>query len=62
MNELDYLLRQIMDDINAIQNELSRGKATDYAEYQNLCGQIRGLMRAEIILKDLKSKLEQDDE
>ena len=62
MDAVDFLLTKISEELDAIQEELSRGKAADYAGYQNLCGQIRGLLRAEAIVSDLKKRMEKDDE
>lgn len=62
MRELEYLLHQIASEITAIQQNLSSGVAKDYAEYQNLCGKIRGLLVAEDIVKALKERMEEDDE
>jgi hypothetical protein len=41
---------------------LGTGAAKDYAEYQNMCGKIRGLLTAQIELSDLKKNLENSDE
>lgn len=62
MDGIDFLLTKISDEVLNIQEELSRGKAVDYAQYQNLCGQVRGLLRAESIVNDLKKRMEQEDE
>ena len=45
-----------------IQQALSDGVAKDYAEYQKLCGELRGLAVVEMYLKHLAKKLEQDDD
>ena len=62
MTELDYLLKQIREEVDTMQQTVSSGTAKDYAEYQNLCGKIRGLLVAEDIIKALKERIEKDDE
>lgn len=62
MRELDYLLKQVSEEIDAMQQNVSSGAAKDYAEYQHLCGKIRGLLVAEDIIKALKERMEKDDE
>ena len=41
---------------------LGTGAAKDFAEYQNMCGKIRGLLTAQMELNDLKKNLENSDE
>lgn len=62
MRELDYLLNQISEEVDAMQQNVSLGSAKDYAEYQHLCGKIRGLLVAEDIIKALKERMEKADE
>ena len=62
MTELEYLIKQIAGEIDAIQQTVANGNAKDYAEYQYLCGKIRGLLAAEDIIKALQERLEKDDE
>lgn len=62
MDAFDYLQSEINKEIESIQNALSAGSAKDYAEYQHLCGKIRGLLAAQAIVLDLKKRTEEDDE
>lgn len=62
MPELDYILTKISDEIESLQLNVSRGSAKDYAEYQHLCGKVRGLLVAEDLIKDLQKRMEQNDE
>jgi hypothetical protein len=62
MREIDYLLGQLREEVDAIQQTVGNGAAKDYADYQYLCGKIRGLLVAEEILMALKERMEQDDE
>lgn len=62
MDAFDYLESEVNKDIKSIEDALSAGNAKDYAEYQYLCGKIRGLLAAQAIILDLKKRTEQDDE
>jgi hypothetical protein len=45
-----------------VENALSLGRANSYDEYKYLCGEIRGLLTARDIVKDLKNRMENEDE
>lgn len=45
-----------------LQQAVQDGVAKDFAEYQKLCGEIRGLTVVEQYLIDLAKRLEQDDD
>lgn len=45
-----------------LQQALCDGVAKDYADYQRLCGELRGLAVVEMYLKHLAKQLEQDDD
>jgi hypothetical protein len=62
MDAFDYLSTQIRDEMDAIKEGLAAGAAKDYAEYQHLCGKIRGLLTAQSKLDDLKERMENSDE
>lgn len=62
MDAFDYLDKEINKEIRNIEDGLGSGVAKDYAEYQNLCGKIRGLLAAQDIILDLKKRTEQNDE
>lgn len=59
---LDYLIQKIGDERTRIADTLVEGVSTDYAQYQFLCGQARGLLAAQSIINDLKTHLEQNDD
>lgn len=61
MNELDAVLKEINDTVANLQDHLGRGTAKDYAEYQNICGKISGLLSTRRYI-DLKKYTEQSDE
>ena len=62
MNELEYLLNKISEEVKSIEYNIARGSAKDYAEYQHLCGKLRGLLVAEDLIKDLQKRMEDNDE
>jgi hypothetical protein len=62
MDAFDYLSAQLKEEIAAIKEGLATGAVKDYAEYQNLCGKIRGLLTAQSKLEDLKERMENSDE
>ena len=62
MDAIDYLSSQLRDEMDAVKESLAAGAAKDYAEYQNLCGKIRGLLVAQSKLNDLKERMEDSNE
>lgn len=62
MDGIEYLLTKINEEIENLEESISRGNAVDYAQYQNLCGQVRGLLRAGSIINDLRQRMEKDDD
>lgn len=62
MDTLDYLIEKIGEERNSIADCLVGGNLQDFAQYQFLCGQARGLLAAQVIIQDLKSNLEQNDD
>ena len=62
MDTLEYLIQKIREERTAIADCLVNGNLEDFAQYQFLCGQARGLLAAQVIIEDLKSNLEQNDD
>ena len=62
MEELQFLLTRISEEIKHLEFNIGRGVAEDYAEYQHLCGKVRGLLIAEDLITDLQKKMEENDE
>lgn len=63
MNDpLDYLVQRIGEERNSIADCLVGGNLNDFAQYQFLCGQARGLLVAQVIIQDLQKNLEQYDD
>jgi hypothetical protein len=59
---LELLSKKYTDEIRSIEESLGAGAAKDYAEYQNLCGVIRGLLTAQREINDLLRKLKDHDD
>ncbi len=62
MNELEAVIREINESVANLQEHLGTGVAKDYAEYQNMCGKISGLLSVYRYIKDLKQHMENSDE
>ena len=58
----EYLQGKLQEEIKVIEENLGRGGAKDFAEYQNLCGVIRGLLTAQRELNDLLRKVKDYDD
>ena len=60
------LLSVTVREINKLRDDqvshLSNGGAKSFDEYRHVCGVIRGLTHAEIIVKDLVQKMETSDD
>jgi len=56
---LKHLLNEYKNKEKSLQLSLGDGGATDFAAYQNMCGQIKGLVYAQSIINDLLRKVEQ---
>ena len=59
---LEILLEQIRLKRQQIVEAVSTSAAKDYAEYQKLCGEIRGLSMAEGYILDLAKQMEFSDD
>ena len=59
---LEILLEQIRLKRQQIVEAVSTNAAKDYAEYQKLCGDIRGLSMAEGFILDLAKQMEFSDD
>jgi hypothetical protein len=59
---LELALKKIETEKKIVIENLADGVAKDYAEYQNLCGVIRGLLTAQREINDLLRKLKDDDD
>ena len=59
MDYLDFLLSEYKDRMNMLSEALIRGNCPTIEEYRYICGQLRGLESACLIITDLKSKQEE---
>ena len=59
---LEYLSKKYSDEIRNLEESLGAGVAKDHAEYQNLCGVIRGLLTAQREINDLLRKVKEHDD
>lgn len=50
---LELLIRKLEEQKHGVADSLQSGAAKDYAEYQHLCGVVRGLGLAQIEINDL---------
>jgi len=62
MTDLEAVLKEINESVLNLQEHLGTGVAKDYAEYQNMCGKISGLLSVYRYIKDLKQHMENSDE
>jgi len=62
MQPLDLLLKQIDEKVRRLEETLGIGEAKDFAEYQRICGEIKGLLSARMFVTDLKHNMENSDE
>jgi hypothetical protein len=56
---LDQLAKWIDQRVTLIQQSLGDGSAKDFAEYQRMVGEVKGLLYARLNIQDLRSKLEE---
>jgi hypothetical protein len=59
---VNAVLSYINDRRQPLQQALQDGVAKDYAEYQKICGEIRGFTVVEQYLLDLVKRLEREDD
>jgi hypothetical protein len=60
MDYLDYLLKEYRDRMDMLSEALIRGNCPTIEEYRYICGQLRGLEAACLIITDLKQKQEEN--
>ena len=59
---LDHLAQKLGEKAKSLEENLGSGIAKDYAEYQNMCGKISGLLSVHRYIKDLQQHMENSDE
>lgn len=62
MDAFEHLTAQINEHIAGIEEALVSGRLTSYEEYKRLCGEIRGLLTARDLIKDLRNRMENSDD
>ena len=58
----EIIIKQVRDKREQIVEAVANNAAKDFADYQKLCGEIRGLSLAEGFILDLAKKMEFSDE
>jgi hypothetical protein len=62
MDPLDVLTIELDKSVVQKRDWVASGQAKDYAEYQKICGEIKGLLFAKQEILDLKQTMEHSDE
>jgi hypothetical protein len=62
MDPLDVLTIELDKSVVQKRDWVASGQAKDYAEYQKICGEIKGLLFARQEILDLKQTMEHSDE
>jgi len=62
MDFITALRNKLRTDMNNFTDDLANGQCTDFAQYKELCGVIRGLALAERHLLDLAENLKEDND
>lgn len=58
----EYALERAMDgELEACRAHLTEGRATDYAQYREICGKIRGIQICMAELKRIQNRLANPD-
>jgi uncharacterized protein YaaR (DUF327 family) len=61
MTELEVIVKQIDEKVEQLKEAVMVGNL-EYASYQKICGEVRGLLIARGYALDLKERLEKTDE
>ena len=59
---LEYLTEKLREELRAVEEELARGGASDFAEYKRMCGVAQGLLTAQREINDLLRKVKEHDD
>ena len=62
MDFITALRTKLRTDMNNFTDDLANGQCSDFAQYKELCGVIRGLAFAERHLLDLAEKMKEDND
>ena len=58
----DIVVQTIDDKVKQLQEAIGDGKAKNYEEYRELCGEVKGLLTARSYIKDLTKNMESHDD
>jgi hypothetical protein len=61
MDVTDVLVDELNKKVEQLKEWIASGQAQDYASYQKVCGEVRGLLTARGYILDLKQNLENSD-
>ena len=59
---LSLLIKQMEDDKQSAIIAITRGNLKDFAEYQSLCGRVRGISDCQQLVRDMESRLLRQDD
>ena len=59
---LEHLSSKLDDKVSQLQINLADGNAGDYSEYKKMCGEVKGLLTARLLITDLQERLKHDDD
>ncbi|CAB4134625.1 hypothetical protein UFOVP274_6 [uncultured Caudovirales phage] len=59
---LHYLIKQVDDKCDQIQESLASGAAKDFPEYKAMAGEVKGLLSAKRMIIDLQERLKESDD
>jgi hypothetical protein len=62
MDASDVLVQTLDKEVTAKREWVTSGQAKDYAEYQKICGEVKGLLFAKQEILDLNQKMEHSNE
>ena len=62
MDFVEVLTKKLNEQRQMLISALAQGSAKDFADYQNLCGRLRGLADAQMELNDLSRTLKENNE
>ncbi len=59
---LTLLIKHMEDDKQAFMTAVTRGAPKDFAEYQGICGQIRGIVNCQGRVNDMILRLQKEND
>ena len=62
MDELKVLATQLAEEEQRIKDDMSQGRAEEYAQYMHACGIIRGIQMTQGFIASMMRNMEEDYE